>query len=134
MAHVILIIYLSSFLFACMMALNGRSKKLPKPALKLPPTSSQLPLEPTRIFLTPVLFKKGELVELTYFAQILCIDTNIASVGIIMSNARNCSLRSGGDDISYWVYDVFVGSELVTDIPQDFMKKVKNYENEEDFE
>tara|TARA_R100000406_G_C3016168_1_gene99028 strand:- start:61 stop:192 length:132 start_codon:yes stop_codon:yes gene_type:complete len=43
-------------------------------------------------------------------------------------------LRSGGDDISYWVYDVFVGSELVTDIPQDFMKKVKNYENEEDFE
>ncbi len=88
---------------------------------------------PTGIFLTPVMFKKGELVELTYFAQILCIDVDVASIGIIMSDARNCSIRGGDENISYWVYDVFVGSELVTDIPQDFMKKVKNYENEENF-
>ena len=134
MALSILIIYLSSFLFACMMALNGRSKKLPKHVLKLPQTSSQSQLEPTKIFLTPVLFKKGELVELTYFAQILSINTNDVNIGIIMSAARSCNLRAGGDNISYWVYDVFVGSELVTDIPQDFMRRVKKYENEQDIE
>ena len=84
--------------------------------------------------MTPVLFKKGELVELTYFAQILSINTNDVNIGIIMSAARSCNLRAGGDNISYWVYDVFVETELVNDIPQDFMRRVKKYENEQDIE
>ena len=131
MALSILIIYLSSFLFVCMMALNGRFKKLPKHVLKLPLTSSQAQLGPTRISLIPALFKVGDLVELNYFARILSLNEDDVSVGIIMSNARSCSLRSDGDNITYWIYDVFVGSELVTDIPQDFMKRIKIYENEE---
>jgi 2C-methyl-D-erythritol 2,4-cyclodiphosphate synthase len=73
----------------------------------------------------------GDLVELNYFARILSLNEDDVSVGIIMSNARSCSLRSDGDNITYWIYDVFVGSELVTDIPQDFMKRIKIYENEE---
>ena len=43
-----------------MMALNGRSKKLQKHVLKLPPTSSQLQLEPTPTTLVSARFQKGK--------------------------------------------------------------------------
>jgi hypothetical protein len=108
-----------------MMALNGRSKKLPKPALKLPLTSSQSQLEPTRLSLEPAKFRKGELVHLNAFGQILCVDRNNATIGIIMSNAHSCILSGDGDIISYWVYDVFVGNQLITQIPQNFMERIE---------
>ena len=47
-----------------------------------------------------------------------------------MSHAKNCHLRSHPEQFMYWVYDVFVGDELVTDVPQDFMREIKNYDNE----
>ena len=79
-------------------------------------------------------FKKGDLVELTAFGRILCVEQNNASIGIIMSDARNFCLREDGETMMYWVYDVFVGNELIIDIPQNFMIKVKNNENEKDID
>tara|TARA_R110001592_G_scaffold192222_1_gene438857 strand:+ start:299 stop:556 length:258 start_codon:yes stop_codon:yes gene_type:complete len=79
-------------------------------------------------------FKKGDLVELTAFGRILCVEQNNASIGVIMSDARNFCLKEDGEVVMYWVYDVFVGNELIIDIPQNFMIKVKNNENEEDID
>ena len=113
-----------------MMALNGRYKKLPKPVLKLPLTSSQSPLERSKIYLVPSKFKKGDLVYLNKFGQIMIVETDGGAIGIIMSNAKNCYLKAYPEEHMYWVYDVFVGDELVTDVPQDFMREIKNYDNE----
>jgi hypothetical protein len=71
------------------------------------------------------------LIQLNAFGQILCVDRNSASVGIVMSNAHSCSLSGDGDIISYWVYDVFVGNELITEIPQNFMERMNTDENED---
>ena len=79
-------------------------------------------------------FKKGDLVELTAFGRILCVDTDSASVGIIMSDARNYCLREDGETVMYWVYDVFVGNELIIDIPQNFMIGLQKHENEENID
>jgi hypothetical protein len=108
-----------------MMALNGRSKKLPKHVLKLPQTSSHVQLEPTPTTLVSAMFQKGDLVSLNAFGRILCVETNPAKVGVIMSHPRNYYMANDGDHLMYWVYDVFVGSELITDIPQDFMARLE---------
>ena len=133
MEPLILIICSSLFLFVYMMALNGRSKKLQKHVLKLPPTSSRVQLEPTPTTLVSAKFQKGDLVALNAFGRILCVDTNTAKVGVIMSYPRNYYLTQDGDHLMYWVYDVFVGCELITDIPQDFMVRLEKYENEKNF-
>ena len=65
---------------------------------------------------------------------IYVVEQNNASIGIIMSDARNFCLREDGETMMYWVYDVFVGNELIIDIPQNFMIKVKNNENEKDID
>ena len=79
-------------------------------------------------------FQKGDLVVLTAFGRILCVEQNNASVGVIMSEPRSYCLREDGQVMMYWVYDVFVGNELIIDIPQNFMIKVKNNENEENID
>ena len=43
-------------------------------------------------------------------------------------------MSNNGDHLMYWVYDVFVGNELITDIPQDFMVRLEKNENEKNFE
>ena len=58
-------------------------------------------------------------------------DTNNCNVGVIMSLPRNCYLASYPEEHMYWVYDVFVGNELIIDVPQDFMVRLKEYANEE---
>ena len=55
-------------------------------------------------------FKKGDLIELTAFGRILCVEQNNASIGVIMSDARNFCLKEDGEVVMYWVYDVFVGN------------------------
>tara|TARA_R110000851_G_scaffold114389_2_gene239669 strand:+ start:1372 stop:1620 length:249 start_codon:yes stop_codon:yes gene_type:complete len=79
-------------------------------------------------------FKRGDLVELTAFGRILCVDTDSGGIGIIMSDARNFCLREDGEVVMYWVYDVFVGNELIIDIPQNFMVRLQNNENEKDID
>tara|TARA_R110002072_G_scaffold34019_5_gene102309 strand:- start:162 stop:566 length:405 start_codon:yes stop_codon:yes gene_type:complete len=129
-----LTIFLNLSLFVYMMVLNGRYKKLPKPVLKLPLTSSLSQLEASGLSLVMAKFRKGELVVLTAFGRILCVEQNNASVGIIMSEPRSYCLKEDGETMMYWVYDVFVGNELIIDIPQNFMIKVKNNENEENID
>ena len=131
MELLILTIFLSLSLFVYMTVLNGRYKKLPKHVLQLPQTSSRVQLEPTPTTLVSARFQKGDLVALNAFGRILCVDTNPAKVGVIMSYPRNYYMSNDGDHLMYWVYDVFVGCELITDIPQDFMIRLEKNENEE---
>ena len=113
-----------------MKGLNGRFKKLQKPFFKLPQTSSQSQLEPSKLCLVPAKYQKGDLINLNAFGTILLVEHNVARVGIIMSGPRNFHYVDQGKDVMYWVYDVFVGNELVTDVPQDFMAKVSVYEED----
>ena len=78
----------------------------------------------------PAKYQKGDLINLNAFGTILLVEHNIARVGIIMSGPRNFHYVDQGKDVMYWVYDVFVGNELVTDVPQDFMAKVSVYEED----
>jgi hypothetical protein len=82
----------------------------------------------------PAKFQKGDLVYLNAFGRILCAEINDAKIGIIMSYPRNYYLSKDGEHLMYWVYDVFVGTELITDIPQDFMVRLKDYADENDIE
>jgi len=134
MVPLILTIFSSLSLFVYMMALNGRSKKLQKHVLQLPQTSSHVQLEPTPTTLVSARFQKGDLVALNAFGRILCVDTNAAKVGVIMSYPRNYYMSNDGDHLMYWVYDVFVGNELITDVPQDFMARLATHEDEKDIE
>jgi hypothetical protein len=34
----------------------------------------------------------------------------------------------------YWVYDIFVDTELITDVPQDFLIGLEKYADENDIE
>ena len=77
-------------------------------------------------------YQKGELVCLNAFGESLLSKQNNASVGIIMSNPRTFYFNDGKEDVMYWVYDVFMGCELIIDVPQDFMIGIKHYVNEED--
>jgi len=76
-------------------------------------------------------FQKGDLIELNAFGRILCVENNNAGVGIIMSNARNYCIREGHERVMYWVYDIFVGNELIIDVPQNFMIGLKKDEDED---
>ena len=94
---------------------------MPKHVLKSPLISSLSQLEASKMSLVMAKFKRGDLVELTAFGRILCVDTDSGGIGIIMSDARN-------------FYDVFVGNELIIDIPQNFMVRLQNNENEKDID
>lgn len=129
----LILIFLNLFLFVFMMVHNGRSKNLPKPPLKLPQTSSLKPLDPTGLSLERPKFIKGDLVTLNIFGQALLIsNTNKVSIGVIVSNAHHSSIGLGPNTVSYWVYDVFVGNELITSVPQNFIKRIITDEYEED--
>lgn len=56
---------------------------------------------------------------------------NETSIGIVVSNAYSSFLGLGNNTISYWVYDLFVGNELVSNVPQNFMIRIKTDEDEE---
>jgi hypothetical protein len=77
-------------------------------------------------------YKKGELVCLNAFGAVLLSERNNASVGIIMSEPRTFYFNDGHENVMYWVYDVFMGFELIIDVPQDFMIGIQHYVNEED--
>ena len=77
-------------------------------------------------------FFKGDLVSLNIFGQALLIsNTNKVSIGVIISNASSSSIGLGANTVSYWVYDVFVGNELITSVPQNFLKRIIIDEYEE---
>ena len=79
-------------------------------------------------------YKKGDLISLNAFGRILLVEYNVSRVGIVMSSARHFYCEKDGRDVMYWVYDVFVGNELITDVPQDFMARLATHEDEKDIE
>lgn len=48
-----------------------------------------------------------------------------------MTNPRNYYMSSKEQELIYWVYDVVVGSELIIDVPQEFLIRIQKNENEE---
>ena len=48
-----------------------------------------------------------------------------------MTNPRNYYMSSREQELIYWVYDVVVGSELIIDVPQEFLIRIEKNENEE---
>ena len=56
---------------------------------------------------------------------------NSARVGVVMTNPRNYYMSSKEQELIYWVYDVVVGSELIIDVPQEFLIRIQKDENEE---
>jgi hypothetical protein len=40
-------------------------------------------------------------------------------------------MSSREQELIYWVYDVVVGSELIIDVPQEFLIRIEKNENEE---
>jgi len=56
---------------------------------------------------------------------------NSARIGVVMTNPRNYYMSSKEQELIYWVYDVVVGSELIIDVPQEFLIRIQKDENEE---
>ena len=79
-------------------------------------------------------YNKGDLVALNVFGHILLSPENKARIGIVMSYPRNYYRANADQELIYWVYDVVVGSELIIDVPQEFLIRINKNENEEDFD
>jgi len=79
-------------------------------------------------------YSKGDLVALNVFGHILLSPDNKAKIGIIMSLPRNYYKANAEAELIYWVYDVVVGSELIIDVPQEFLIRINKDENEKDLE
>ena len=79
-------------------------------------------------------YNKGDLVTLNVFGHILLSPENKARIGIVMSYPRNYYRCSADQELIYWVYDVVVGSELIIDVPQEFLIRINKHENEEDID
>ena len=56
---------------------------------------------------------------------------NNVRIGVVMTNPRNYYMSSKEQELIYWVYDVVVGSELIIDVPQEFLIRIQKDENEE---
>ena len=78
-------------------------------------------------------FKVGDLVMLNDFGR-LVVDENKNRVGLIVSGATNMlyPLLSQPDHepFSYWAYDLMMGEELLTDVPQEFLQPFDDEEEE----
>ena len=79
-------------------------------------------------------YSKGDLVTLNVFGHILLSPENKARIGIVMSYPRNYYRANADQELIYWVYDVVVGSELIIDVPQEFLIRINKNENEENFD
>lgn len=111
-----------------------RYKKSRKPVWKSRPTFSLSQSKHTELTLVTAKFKKGDLVTLNVFGHILLSPENRAKVGIIMSYPRNYYKAQAETELIYWVYDVVVGNELIIDVPQEFLIRIKKDENEKDLD
>jgi len=78
-------------------------------------------------------YSKGDLVTLNVFGHILLSPENKARIGIVMSYPRNYYKASADQELIYWVYDV-VGNELIIDVPQEFLIRIKKDENEKNLD
>ena len=75
-------------------------------------------------------YRKGDLIILNTFGLMLRDDYNKARVGVVISIPRNYVNSQENYELFYWVYDVMIGDQLITDVPQEFIDRMIN--NEED--
>jgi len=78
-------------------------------------------------------YKIGDLVVLNEFGR-LVIDNNKDRVGLIVAGPSNMIYPMldipKEESFSYWAYDIMIGKELITDVPQEFLQKmIKQEEN-----
>jgi len=71
----------------------------------------------------------GDLVILNEFGR-LVLDSKKNPIGLIVSGPRYLTYplyNSPEEEIlSYWSYDLIVGDELLTNVPQEFLKNTSN--------
>ena len=79
-------------------------------------------------------YSKGDLVTFNVFGHILLSPENKARIGIVMSLPRNYYKANADQELIYWVYDVVVGNELIIDVPQEFLIRIRKNEDEEDLD
>ena len=51
-------------------------------------------------------------------------------IGVVISSPRNYMHCQDTVELFYWVYDVMIGDQLITDVPQEFIDRM--IENEKD--
>jgi hypothetical protein len=76
-------------------------------------------------------YKKGNLIILNSFGLLLRDDGNNAKIGVVISQPRNYIHCKETLELFYWVYDVMIGDQLITDVPQEFIDRMVEEENEE---
>ncbi len=74
-------------------------------------------------------YRKGNLIILNSFGLLRDHD-NKAKVGIIISSPRNYMKCHEIVELFYWVYDVMIGDQLINDVPQEFIDRMIDNEND----
>ena len=76
-------------------------------------------------------YKLGDLVVLNEFGQ-LVLENKQISIGLIISGPKNLTyplfFASDEDPFCYWAYDIMIGDQLLTDVPQEFLLKMVEVE------
>ena len=79
-------------------------------------------------------YRKGNLIILNSFGLLLRDEGNTAKVGVIISQPRNYIHHKESFELYYWVYDVMIGDQLINDVPQEFIDRMIENEDEKDSE
>ena len=76
-------------------------------------------------------YKVGNLIVLNTFGLLLRDEGNAARIGVIITAPRNFMHTNDKLELFYWVYDVMIGDQLITDVPQEFIDRMVEEDNEE---
>jgi hypothetical protein len=75
----------------------------------------------------------GDLVLLNDFGR-LVMSNNQSRVGIVVSGPLNMlhnSYTIQEPNLSYWAYDILIGNELITQVPESFLERMIEENHEE---
>jgi hypothetical protein len=76
-------------------------------------------------------YKKGNLIILNAFGLLLRDDHNQARIGVVITPPRNFMHSQETLELFYWVYDIMIGDQLITDVPQEFIDRMVEEQDEE---
>ncbi len=76
-------------------------------------------------------YKVGNLIILNTFGLLLRDEGNPARIGVIITSPRNFMHTNDKLELFYWVYDIMIGNQLITDVPQEFIDRMVEEDNEE---
>lgn len=69
-------------------------------------------------------YKKGDLIILNAFGLLLRDEYNKARIGVVISHPRNFMHCQSTVELFYWVYDIMIGDQLISDVPQEFIDRM----------